>query len=165
MKIDINCLDLIVLDFDGVLTDNFVYIDQNGIESVKCSRSDGLAFDVLRKTNVKVIILSTETNKVVRERARKLKIEAYNSEANKASFLKQFCYQNSYDLDKVLYIGNDLNDFKAMQISGYSLCPLDSHPAISKIASGVIDAKGGNGVIRYLVEHILELDLLDIYKE
>ena len=160
MKIDVRSVDLIVLDFDGVLTDNFVYIDQNGTESVRCSRSDGLAFDILRKTNVKVIILSTETNKVVKERARKLKIEAFNSKDNKEAFLKQYCRENSFSLDRVLFIGNDLNDYEAMKISGYSLCPVDSHPEITKIASWVIGVKGGNGVIRYLVESILDLNFL-----
>lgn len=160
MKIDIRDLDLIVFDFDGVLTDNYVYVDQFGVESVKCSRSDGLAFDILRKTNVKVIILSTETNKVVKERAQKLKVEAFNSEDNKETFLKQYCDENSISLDRVLFIGNDLNDYNAMKISGYSLCPIDSHPEITKIASSVIDVEGGKGVIRYLVERNLGLNFL-----
>ena len=160
MKIDVRSVDLIVLDFDGVLTDNFVYIDQNGTESVRCSRSDGLAFDILRKTNVKVIILSTETNKVVKERARKLKVDAFNSKDNKEAFLKQYCLENSYSLERVLFIGNDLNDYNAMKISGYSLCPVDSHPEIIKIASWVIGVEGGKGVIRYLVESILDLNFL-----
>jgi len=71
---NINEIDALVFDFDGVLTDNKVYVDQNGKESVCCSRSDGLAFDVLRKLKIPTYILSTETNIFVTQRAKKLKI-------------------------------------------------------------------------------------------
>jgi len=163
MKIDIHDVDLIVFDFDGVLTDNSVYVDQFGVESVKCSRSDGMAFDILKKFDIRAIILSTETNSVVQERAKKLKIEALSSQAKKESFLEQFCKDNSYNLDKVMYVGNDLNDYYAMKLAGYRLCPVDSHPKILEIASEVIDIKGGDGIARYVVENIFGLNFLDFY--
>ena len=78
----IDDIDAIILDFDGVLTDNSVYVDQNGIEQVKCSRSDGLAFDVLRKLKKPIHILSTEKNPVVLARASKLKVPVGSTEAD-----------------------------------------------------------------------------------
>jgi len=162
MKININDLDLIVFDFDGVLTNNSVYIDERGVESVKCSRSDGLAFDILRKINIRTIILSTETNRVVQQRAKKLKIEAINSQTNKEGFLKKFCKDNLYSLDRVLYVGNDLNDYYAMKSAGYRICPSDSHPKILEIATKVIDVKGGDGVARNIVEDLLNLNMMDL---
>jgi len=162
MKIDFRDLDLIVFDFDGVLTDNSVYVDQFGVESVKCSRSDGLAFDILRKINIRTIILSTETNPIVQQRAKKLKIEAINSQTNKEGFLKKFCKDNLYSLDRVLYVGNDLNDYYAMKSAGYRLCPSDSHPKILEIATKVIDVKGGDGVVRNIVEEIFNLNMMDL---
>ena len=39
-------LHTIVFDFDGVFTDNKVWVDQNGVESVRCDRGDGLGFDI-----------------------------------------------------------------------------------------------------------------------
>ena len=73
-------IDAFVFDFDGVLTNNFVYLDQNGIESVACSRADGLAFDVLRRLNKPSFILSTEKNRVVEARAQKLQISCRNTQ-------------------------------------------------------------------------------------
>ena len=162
MKININDLDLIVFDFDGVLTNNSVYIDECGVESVKCSRSDGLAFDILRKIDIRTIILSTETNPIVQQRAKKLKIEAISAQTNKEGFLKKFCKDNSYNLNRVLYVGNDLNDYYAMKSAGYRICPSDSHPKILEIATKVIDVKGGDGVARNIVEEILNLNMMEL---
>ena len=69
MKISIDNIDAFVFDFDGVLTNNLVQMDENGTESVSCSRADGLAFDVLKKLNKPAYILSTEKNLVVSWRA------------------------------------------------------------------------------------------------
>ena len=68
--INIDKLDALVFDFDGVLTDNKVYLGEDGKELVSCSRADGLAFDVLRKLNIPVLILSTEKSLVVKMRAK-----------------------------------------------------------------------------------------------
>ena len=71
-KINIKSIDAFFFDFDGVLTDNKVYIDQNGNESVRCSRADGLAFKALKKINKPTFIISSEANHVVKKRAKKL---------------------------------------------------------------------------------------------
>ena len=72
--IKIDQLDALVFDFDGVLTNNKVHLNQSGVEWVSCSRADGLGFDVLRKLNFPSYVLSTENNPVVKARAEKLKI-------------------------------------------------------------------------------------------
>ena len=72
----------IFLDFDGVLTNNKVIVDENGKESVICSRSDGLAIDILKSNRIKLYIISTEKNHVVLKRASKLGIDCYNSIKN-----------------------------------------------------------------------------------
>jgi 3-deoxy-D-manno-octulosonate 8-phosphate phosphatase (KDO 8-P phosphatase) len=71
-KIKLDDLDALIFDFDGVLTDNRVQLDQDGNESVSCNRSDGLAFIVLEKIKKPTFIISTEKNKVVYTRAKKL---------------------------------------------------------------------------------------------
>jgi len=158
----INSIDAFVFDFDGVLTNNLVYIDQNGEESVCCSRSDGLAFDVLRKLKIPAYILSTERNSVVTARAKKLKIKAIQGVNDKVKAIEEFSRENSYKLDRVVYVGNDLNDFKSMKLCGYSVCPSDSHKEIKKIASIILKTKGGEGVVRELLEDVLEIDFIKI---
>ena len=85
-KISLKNLDTIFFDFDGVLTDNKVYINQQGEEMVQCNRADGLAFEVIKKLKINCFILSTENSDIVLTRAKKLKISAFNNLSDK--FLK-----------------------------------------------------------------------------
>ena len=162
MKISLDNIDAFVFDFDGVLTNNLVHLNQDGKESVSCSRSDGLAFDVMRKLKKPSYIFSTEKNLVVSERAKKLKIHAFQGIKNKADELLILSETKGYKLSRILYVGNDLNDFHAMKICGYSACPLDSHIKIKELSSIVLKSRGGEGVVRELLEEILDLDFIKI---
>ena len=155
-------IDALVFDFDGVLTNNFVYLNQEGVESVACSRADGLAFDVLRKLNKPTFILSTEKNSVVTMRAKKLKIPAIQGVSDKVEAIKELADKKKYNLKSILYVGNDLNDYLVMQVCGYTACPIDSHPRIKEISKYVLNTKGGNGIVRELLEQVLNLDFIDI---
>ena len=155
-------IDALVFDFDGVLTNNLVYLNQEGVESVACSRADGLAFDVLRKLNKPTFILSTEKNSVVTMRAKKLKIQALQGIKNKADALSSLSESKGYDLGRILYVGNDLNDFNVMKICGYSVCPIDSHIKIKELSNIVLNTRGGEGVVRELLEEIFNLDFIKI---
>jgi 3-deoxy-D-manno-octulosonate 8-phosphate phosphatase (KDO 8-P phosphatase) len=159
---NIENIDAIVFDFDGVLTNNLVHINEYGIESVICSRSDGLAFDVLRKINVPCFILSTEKNPVVKARAKKLKIPILQGVSDKVLAIKDLARKNNLYLENILYVGNDLNDYLAMKICGYTACPIDSHPKIKEVSKHVLTSKGGTGVVRELLEDVLKLDFIKI---
>ena len=159
---DIDKISVLIFDFDGVLTNNYVIVDQNGIESVSCSRADGLAFDVLRRLKKQSYILSTEKNQVVEARAKKLKIPVIYGILNKVNALKELKIKENLDFMSVLYMGNDLNDYGAMQLCGISVCPADSHPKIKEISDIVLKTKGGNGAVRELLEDIMGLDFVKI---
>lgn len=159
---NINEIDALVFDFDGVLTDNKVLVHQDGSESVLCNRADGLAFDVLRKLKIPAYILSTETNSVVTQRAKKLKTPVIQGVSNKLEALTKLGAQKNYSLKKILFTGNDLNDYQVMKSCGFSACPADSHKSIKDISSFVLSVKGGDGVIRELMESIFKLNLLEI---
>ncbi len=162
MHISLESIDAICFDFDGVLTDNLVHVDQNGRESVSCSRSDGLAFDALNKLNFPVYIISTETNPVVTARAKKLKIQAIQGTVNKLEALVALADQKKYDLSRIFYIGNDLNDFQVMRACGYSACPSDSHELIKQEATKVLKSNGGKGVAREIIEDVFSIDLIKL---
>ena len=155
-------IDAFIFDFDGVLTNNLVFVDQDGKELVSCNRSDGLAFDVLRKLKKPSYILSTEKNPIVSARAKKLKIQAIQGVEDKVKELLSLAKTNEYNLNRILYVGNDINDYKAMKLCGYSACPSDSHEKIRSIATFVLQKKGGNGVIRELLEVKLNIDFIKI---
>jgi 3-deoxy-D-manno-octulosonate 8-phosphate phosphatase (KDO 8-P phosphatase) len=155
-------IKVFIFDFDGVLTNNIVYIDQDGKESVSCSRSDGLAFDVLRKINKPTYILSTEENKVVTARANKLKVPVFQGVEDKAKAIKSLADSKAFDLDSVLYVGNDLNDYNAMKLCKYTSCPSDSHKIIKSISTYVLKTPGGGGVVRELLEGVFKLNFIEI---
>ena len=155
-------IDALVFDFDGVLTNNLVYLSQTGEELVACSRADGLAFDVLRKLNKPVFILSTEKNPVVAMRAKKLNIPAIQGVTDKVEAIKKLAVDNSYSLKNILYVGNDLNDYLVMQLCGYSACPADSHSKIKSVSSIILSTNGGDGIVRELLEEVLNLDFIKI---
>jgi len=161
-EILLNNIDAFIFDFDGVLTNNLVYLDQNGKESVSCSRADGLAFDVLRKLDKPSFILSTEYNSVVTMRAKKLKVPVVQGVVDKVKTIKELVNENNYNLKNILYVGNDLNDYLVMQLCGYTACPAGSHPKIKEISDVVLKTNGGNGVVRELLENIIGLDFIKI---
>ena len=145
---------LIAYDFDGVMTDNCVLVDENGKESVRVNRGDGLAVDAFKKLNIDQIIISTETNKVVKARAKKLKIPSVSGCANKKNALEKICAEKGLKKENVMYVGNDINDLKAMELAGIIACPTDARDSVKKISDFVIDAKGGEGVLRKLIDEL-----------
>ena len=161
-SISLNRIEAFIFDFDGVLTNNLVYLNEDGVETVSCSRADGLAFEALRKLAKPTYILSTEINPVVSARARKLKVEAIQGVENKYSALKSLAKEKNFNIDQILYIGNDLNDYYVMKACGHSVCPADSHSLIKDISDIVLKTHGGKGVVRELLEDVLSLDLLEI---
>ena len=147
-------IKLIVYDFDGVMTDNKVYVDQFGKESVQVNRGDGLGVSEIKKMGIKQIIISTEKNAVVSSRAKKLKIECLQGVDNKQIVLTDYCSQNKIQIETVAFVGNDINDKDAMEMVGYSFCPSDAHKSVKEISDHTFQAKGGCGVIRELFEYL-----------
>lgn len=156
---DLKGLEAILFDFDGVLTDNRVYVGQDGYEMVACSRADGLAFEVLSTLPLKVFILSHETNPVVSARAAKLKVRAIQGSRDKRAELKALAQREHFSLSRTLFVGNDVTDLEAMRSCGMSACPSDSHPEVLKQATYRLSSRGGEGVARELVEDVLQIDM------
>lgn len=155
VHVDYEKIDLIVYDFDGVMTDNRVIVFQDGTEAVIVNRADGLGVERFRSLGIPQLILSTETNPVVRTRAAKLRIEVIASCKDKKSALENYCIQNGYHLTRVLYIGNDLNDLEVMKIIGLPVAPADAHSKIKKVAKLITEARGGEGVVKEMSDCLM----------
>jgi len=153
-KIKIKEVELIIYDFDGVMTNNKVLINEDGKESVFCDRSDGLAISNIKKMGLPQIIISTEKNKIVEMRAKKLGIQVIHGMDCKKSIVKKYCDERNINLNKVVFIGNDINDLEVMKIVGYPIAPSDAHAAIKNEAKFLTKAKGGEGVIRELLNKL-----------
>ena len=138
------------------MTDNKLYIDQDGREMVQVNRADGLGIAEIQKLGIEQIIISTEKNPVVTARANKLKIPCLQGVTDKKYALTDYCQKNDIQILQVAYVGNDINDKDAMAIAGFSFCPADAHETIKEISNHVLKRNGGDGVIRELLDLIKE---------
>jgi YrbI family 3-deoxy-D-manno-octulosonate 8-phosphate phosphatase len=153
---NVSAIRLLVLDFDGVLTDNSVWVDQDGRESVKCSREDSLGIDRLLRTGIGIGVLSTETNSVVARRCAKLKIECWQGHQDKGSVLKDLLETRGIDPATVAYVGNDVNDLGCLQLVGLPIAVADAAPEVKRLARIVTRNAGGSGAVREVCEVLIE---------
>jgi len=149
-------IDLVILDFDGVLTDNRVYVMEDGREAVACHRGDGWGIDMLKQAGVEVMILSTERNPVVSARAEKLGIECRQNCLDKTVATAELLEEKGVDPAQVMYVGNDTNDAGAMALVGHPASPTDARSSILMIAKTVTRASGGYGVARELADLLVD---------
>lgn len=149
-------IKLLALDFDGVLTNNTVIVDENGKESVVCSRSDSLGIELLKKQGIDVIVISKETNKVIKARCNKLKIPYIQSVDDKLSILKKEIQKRELNPEEVCFVGNDINDIKCIKYVGLGVAVRDAYPEVKNAAKLVTQKNGGEGAVRETVDYILK---------
>jgi len=150
MKTKINKIQkpkILITDFDGCLTDDRVWLNQEGEEFVAANRKDGLAVQRLKKLDIQVVIASTETNKVVLARGNKIGVEVLQGLANKAESIEQYLEQKNLSWNDIWYLGNDVNDIEAIRNAKLSFCPSDAVKAVRKEVDLKLKTKGGYGVL------------------
>jgi N-acylneuraminate cytidylyltransferase len=148
-------IELVVFDFDGVMTDNTLLVDESGQESVRCNRSDGLGISALRRGGIESIVFSTEENAVVAARCTKLEISCHQGLADKAAHLRDYLNSRHLSPDKVLFLGNDVNDLGCLELVGMPVVVADAHPAAAAKARLVLTRNGGDGAVRELCDLLL----------
>jgi YrbI family 3-deoxy-D-manno-octulosonate 8-phosphate phosphatase len=152
-------VDAVVLDFDGTQTDDRVWIDQAGRETVAVHRGDGRGIAALRRAGLKILILSTETNPVVAARARKLSIPVLHGIDRKDLALKKWCDEQGVDPQRVLYAGNDVNDLPCFNIVGWPVAVADAQPEARAAARTTTTKNGGHGAVREIAAWLLGKEL------
>lgn len=145
---------LVAFDFDGVFTDNRVWVSESGQESVACSRSDGLGLRRLDEARVGYVILSTEPSAVVARRAEKLGAPCRHGLADKLGALREEAAERGLDLSSVAYVGNDVNDASCLEAAGVAIVPADAWPEVAALADIVLERSGGHGCVRELCDVI-----------
>lgn len=148
-------VDALVTDFDGVHTADTAYLNQDGSEAVRVSRSDGMGISLLKKAGIHLLILSTETNPVVTARATKLGVEVAQSVSDKATVLNQWILDRGLDPARVAYLGNDVNDLDAMHQVGWPLTVADARDSVHAAARHRLTRPGGLGAVREAADLIL----------
>lgn len=147
---------LVVFDFDGVFTDNSVYVTQDGVESVRCWRSDGLGLSRLRSINVKTFIISTETNSVVAARAKKLKVPCKQGVEDKAASILETCQELCIPAEKTMFVGNDINDIPGFKSVGIPVAVFDAYPEVYPHVIFRTKTPGGMGAVREICDLIFQ---------
>jgi 3-deoxy-D-manno-octulosonate 8-phosphate phosphatase (KDO 8-P phosphatase) len=145
---------LIAFDFDGVFTDNTVWVDQHGIESVRCWRSDGLGLARLRYVDVQAFIISTEMNPVVAARAKKLKLPCKQGVEDKATAILATCRELGISPEHTMFVGNDINDIPAFQAVGLPVAVADAYPEVSPHVKFRTQKPGGFGAVREICDMV-----------
>jgi YrbI family 3-deoxy-D-manno-octulosonate 8-phosphate phosphatase len=148
-------VEMVVFDFDGVMTDNRVWVDQDGRELVAAYRSDSLGLNEIRRLGVRSMVLSTETNPVVAARCQKLELEYIQGVENKAAVLREFLSQQHIDALNVIYVGNDINDVSCFPLVGCAVVVSDAHVEARRKADVVLSQAGGYGAVRELCDLIV----------
>ena len=153
-------IDLIICDFDGVITDNRVWVDQDGNESIAAYRSDSLRIRELRELGIEVMILSSEPNPVVEARAKKMGVEAIHGVGihEKGRVMREVLQRKNVQAENVIYIGNDRNDLPCFEIAGWSVAVADAYPEVIRAADHLLTKAGGHGALRELCDLILSRD-------
>jgi YrbI family 3-deoxy-D-manno-octulosonate 8-phosphate phosphatase len=142
---------IIFTDFDGCLTDDRVWVNQDGEEFVAANRKDGLAVKRIENLGIKVVIASTETNKVVLARGNKMGVEVLQGLSDKAEVIEKYLNQNNLSWNDVWYIGNDVNDLGAIEKAKLSISPADAAKKVRKAVDVILKTNGGYGVLSEIV--------------
>jgi YrbI family 3-deoxy-D-manno-octulosonate 8-phosphate phosphatase len=149
-----------VLDFDGVLTDNRVWVDQDGGEMVVANRSDSLGIRMLRRAGVETVVISLETNPVVAARCRKMNVPCLQGESDKAAALNRLLQERNIKAGEAVYLGNDVNDLPCFPLVGWAVAVADAMPEVRRQADFVLTRPGGHAAVRELCD-MLMAQLLD----
>lgn len=144
----LGALRLAVFDFDGVFTDNRVWVNEDGVEAVACWRGDGLGLRRLESVGVEPLIVSTEPNRVVAVRATKLRVDCAHGVERKLEVIRAHAEHRGVGLEHTAYVGNDVNDAECLRSVGLPVVPADAWPEVVPLASWVLEHRGGEGCVR-----------------
>jgi YrbI family 3-deoxy-D-manno-octulosonate 8-phosphate phosphatase len=148
----IRAIRLVAFDFDGVFTDNSVYVLQDGTEAVRCYRGDGIGLRKLEAAGILPVIISTEGNPVVTVRSNKLGVRCVQNCADKLATLKSIIEEKGVSKEDVAFVGNDVNDLDCLKYVGLPIVVNDAHPDVIPYALYCTKIVGGKGAVREICD-------------
>lgn len=148
-------IKMFLTDCDGCLTDGGMYYSEKGDELKKFNTRDGMAFKILREKGIITGIVTSENVDLNRRRAEKLKLDILEDGCkDKVTAVKRICRERGISIENVCYIGDDINDLEVIKMVGFGCCPADAIPEVKEVSKYISKTKGGEGVIREIVEYI-----------
>ncbi len=155
-NMNLKLIKLVVFDFDGVFTNNQVHIGEKGDEYVTCYRSDGIGIERIKNLGIKVAILSSEKNNLVKKRAEKLEIYCINNIKDKGKALKDLTRSFDIELKNTMFVGNDINDIPAFKIAGLSVGVADCFEEAKRFTNFSLKKSGGSGAVREICDMLFQ---------
>jgi 3-deoxy-D-manno-octulosonate 8-phosphate phosphatase (KDO 8-P phosphatase) len=148
----IRTIRMVAFDFDGVFTDNMVYVFEDGREAVRCTRADGIGLSKLKSLGIVPVIISAEANPVVGARSRKLAIPCVQNCSDKRAALDKLALENGLSLGQIAFVGNDVNDLQCLTSVGLAIVVRDAHPDVVPHACYQTNMPGGHGAVREICD-------------
>lgn len=148
---------MLVLDVDGVLTDNALYINDNGEETKRFNVSDGMGIALALRAGLEIALISGRKSKATEYRASDLKIKhLYLGERNKIKAYVDLKRNLNLKDEEIAYLGDDILDVPVLKKVALPICVKDANPIVKKFAKFVTKSKGGEGAVREVIDMILE---------
>lgn len=145
-----------IIDVDGTMTDGGIYYDEQGNETKKFCTKDAAGFFAAHQAGMKIFVLTGRECAATKRRMTELKVDyLFQNVKEKTQFLIDFFQENDIQKEEVAYIGDDLNDYEAMQLVGFIGCPKDACKEILEVADYISLQKGGYGAVRDIIEYVL----------
>ncbi len=167
---DLKRIKLIVIDVDGTMTDGGIYYDEHGNELKKFNTKDAAGYFVAHKAGIKLMVLTGRECAATTRRMQEMCFDyIYQEVKSKEKFLGEFMREHGLTKDEVAYIGDDLNDYEPMKLTGFIGCPSDAEEEIIGIADYVSIRKGGYGAVRDVIAYIMKqrgewnTSVMDVY--
>ena len=153
---------LVVFDFDGVFTDNAVFVFRDGSEAVRCFRGDGIGLRKLEALGIEALVLSTETDPIVSVRCRKLGISCIQGCDDKFAKLLDLASVRGLRAEQIAFVGNDVNDLKCLEFVGLPIVVADAHEDVVSAARFRTQARGGYGAVREVCDWLARVKTAEL---
>lgn len=155
---DLQKIRAFVFDIDGVLSRQTINLGNDGIPMRTINLRDGYALQLAARKGYEVCVISGGDSVSFKKRLNRLGVSnVYLSVAEKAEVLAKFMLDKDLKKEEVLYMGDDIPDYKVMKMSGVAVCPGDADNEIKQISMYISDKTGGNGCVRDVIEQVMRL--------
>lgn len=157
-KSHLKTITAFVFDYDGVLTDGTVILKEDGEPLRTANVRDGYALHLAAKKGFHVAIITGGRSQSMVNRFKALRIQhVFLGVENKLAVMKSFMEQNNLDRENVLYMGDDIPDYHAMQYAGVATCPADAAEEIRSVSHYISHYRGGEGCVRDVIEQVMKV--------